>query len=155
MPGQFRNFSGNADRFNAKGARNFKIALPDEDAKAMESDGWNIKWLQPREEEDAPLAILKVNVKYSERGRPPQIVMITSRGKTPLTEDMIDVLDWADIEDADVQIRAYHYDINGKTGISAYLNTLYVTIREDELALRYMDVPDAEGAREPDESPGD
>jgi hypothetical protein len=74
---------------------------------------------------------------------PPRIVLITSRGKTNLDESMVSLLDWADIENVDMIVRPYNWDVNGKTGIKAYVKSLYVTIREDELELKYLDVPDS------------
>jgi hypothetical protein len=142
------NFSGVSQRFNEEGNRNFCVILDDKSAKAMEKDGWNVKWQPPREEGDPLRPILKVNVRYRRRDgtktRPPRIVLIGSRGKTEINEEMIPLLDWADIVSADMILRPYEYD-PGK--FSAYLNMLYVTIRENELELKYLDVPDAESAQ--------
>lgn len=137
----FRNFSGKEGRFNRKGDRNFAVILPDELVPVLEADGWPVNFLKPREEGDEPAAFMKVKVNYS--GRPPRVVMITSRGRVNLDEDAIETLDWAVIRNADLIIRPYHYDVNGKTGISCYLNSLYVTIEEDELEQKYSDVPDS------------
>jgi hypothetical protein len=147
----FRNFTGAAGRFNAKGDRNFNVLIDDETAEAMAKDGWNIKYLRPREEGDAPQARLEVKVKYVRRDGsrisiPPRVMMITSRGKTPLDESMVMVLDWADIENVDMIIRPVEWDVNGKQGIAAYLKAIYVTVREDELERKYLDVPDSAGS---------
>lgn len=141
----FRNFTGAEGRFNAKGDRNFNVLIDDENAKIMAEDGWNIKWLQPREEGDLPQARLEVAVKYG-KGAPPKVVLIGSRGKTHLNEDMVAVLDWADIENVDMIIRPYEWEVNGRSGIKAYLKSIYVTIREDELEMKYLDVPDSAAA---------
>jgi hypothetical protein len=106
----------------------------------MKADGWNVKWLQPREEGDLPQAIVKVQVAFGKN--PPRIVMITSKGQTPLDEDMVRLLDWAQISNVDLIIRPYEWDINGNQGIAAYLKSIYVTIIEDELELKYRDVPE-------------
>ena len=138
----FRNFSGNEGKFNRAGDRNFVVFLDEETAEAMAKDGWNIKYLKPREEDDAPQAYLKVKVNFK-GSRPPKIVMITSRGKTALDADMVSILDWADIINADVTLNPYEWEVNDKTGVTAYLKTLFVTIYEDELDLKYEDVPDS------------
>jgi hypothetical protein len=150
----FRNFSGEEGRFNAKGKRNFSVLLKDDEAEAMLGDGWNVKYLQPREEGDTPQPRLEVSVHYGKR--PPRVVLITSRGKTPLDESMISLLDWAEIVDVDMIIRPYEWEVNGKTGVKAYLKSIYVTIREDALEQKYYDVPDSASAAmlahdEPDE----
>lgn len=140
----FRNFAGAEGRFNAKGQRNFNVLLDNETAAAMEGDGWNVKYLQPREEGDQPQPRLEVAVNFDRN--PPRIVLITSRGRTNLHEDTVELLDWAEIVEVDMILRPYQWEVNGRTGIKAYLKSLYVTIREDELEQKYYDVPDSAAA---------
>lgn len=143
----FRNFSGEAGKFNAKGNRNFNACLDDETARKMEAAGWNVRWLPPKNDEDKPQAVIKVNVKYRRRDGsstlPPKVVMMTTKGKTPLDESTIDVLDLADIINADIIINPYNYvGSDGQEGVSAYLKSMFVMIREDMLELKYLDVPE-------------
>ena len=137
----FRNFSGEEGRFNAPGDRNFNVLLTDDEATAMLADGWNVKYLQPREEGDQPQPRLEVSVKFGKH--PPRVILITSRGKTPLDESMVSILDWADILTVDMIVRPYEWEVNGRSGIKAYLKSIYITIREDELERKYLDVPDS------------
>ena len=139
---RFRNFSGNQGQYNALGQRNFCALLPEDTAEAMARDGWNVKYLKPREEGDVPQAYIKIKVNFS-GPRPPKIYMINSRGRVQLGEDMVAILDWADFAKVDLIISPYKYDVNGNQGVTAYLQTIFCTIREDELELRYADVPDA------------
>ena len=136
----FRNFSGKEGQFNREGDRNFAVLIDDKVATAMLEDGWNVKWLRPREEEEdeAPQAYLPVSVNF--KGRPPRIVLITSRGRTNLDEDSIEMLDWADIINVDLIVRPYEWTVNQKSGIKAYLQSLYVTIEEDALELKYSEL---------------
>lgn len=138
----FKNFSGEEDKYNRAGDRNFSVILPDDVAVQMQVDGWNVKWLEPRDEGDAPTAYIQVAVSY--KNRPPRVTMITSTARTPLSEDMIDTLDYADMELVDLIIRGYDWDVNGKQGTKAYLQTMFVTIREDELERKYAVRPVAE-----------
>ena len=139
---RFRNFSGAAGQYNAAGNRNFCVLLPDDVAQAMAADGWNIKYLKPREEDDLPQAYIKVKVKF-DGPRPPKVFMINSRGRLQLDESMVSILDWAEFAKVDLIISPYKYNVNGNEGVTAYLQTIFVTIKEDELELRYADVPDA------------
>lgn len=142
----FRNFSGKEGPYNREGDRNFAVLLAPELAEAMKEDGWNVKYLKPREEEDEPQAYVSVSVGYNNKARPPLVVMITSRGRTNLDESTIEMLDWADIRNVDLIIRPYFYSVRETSGVKAYLQSIYVTIEEDALALKYSDV-DPVGAR--------
>jgi hypothetical protein len=142
----FRNFQGKASDYNAAGNRNFGLLLEDDLADQLKADGWNVKYLKPRDEdeEDHRQAWLSVKVKYGKF--PPIAMLITSRGKTRLTEETIDQLDYARIKNVDLIVRPYQYPaMNGRpAGISAYLKSIYVTIQEDALEEKYGSVPDAD-----------
>lgn len=139
----FRNFSGNEGQFNREGDRNFCLPLEPDVAQQMIEDGWNVKFLKPREEDDEPQAYIQVAVNYKYANKAPKIYMITSRGRTQVDEDMVNILDWADFANIDLIVNPSRWEVNGKTGIKAYLKTLYVTIMEDELDQKYADVPDS------------
>lgn len=136
----FRNFAGKEGMYNREGDRNFAVLLDDDVAEAMAKDGWNVKWLKAREEGEPEQAYLQVSVNF--KGRPPRIVMITSRGRNNLGEDEVELLDWADIRTVDLIVRPYEWAVNGKTGIKAYLQSIFVTIEEDALELKYADMDD-------------
>lgn len=139
----FRNFSGKEGQYNPAGRRNFMVFLDTEDAQRLQDDGWNVRWLKPRDEEEEAQAGLSVQVEYG-KGRPPKVVQITSRGKTVLDESTVNILDWADIESCDIIIRPYNWEMaDGRKGVKAYLSALYVTIREDEFENKYYNVPDS------------
>lgn len=137
----FRNFSGKEGQYNREGDRNFVVFLDPETAEAMMEDGYNVKHLKPRDEDEDPQAYLQVSVNF--KGRPPKVVMVTSRGKNPLGEEEVEVLDWVDIKMVDLIIRPYQWEVNGKSGVKAYLQSIFITIEEDELELKYVDVPDS------------
>ena len=154
----FRNFSGKEGKYNAKGDRNFTIFLNDDDARSMEADGWNIKWLPAREEGDEPRPIVKVKVSYNPKARPPRVVIITSRGRNNIGEDEINILDWADIRNVDLILNPYVWDVSGRQGITAYLQAIYVSIEEDALERKYADLEDSAQSvvgfgQDPDDNP--
>lgn len=137
----FRNFSGKEGKFNPAGRRNFCVILDEDIAKTLEEDGWNIKYLKPRDETENPKPYMQVAVSYDVY--PPNIFLVTSHGKNRLNSDTIDILDWAEIKHADLVIRPYKWDVNGKQGIKAYVKTLYVVIEEDEFEEKYSQYPDS------------
>jgi hypothetical protein len=71
--------------------------------------------------------------------------MITSRGRTTLDEETCGLLDWAEMSNVDVILNPFDWEVNGKKGRKAYLKTLFVHILEDELELKYADVPEIGG----------
>lgn len=138
----FRNFAGAEGMYNREGDRNFCVLLEDDLAEQMKEDGWNIKRLKPREDNETGTAYIQVSVGF--KGRPPRMVMITSQGRVELSEQSVVLLDWADIDKVDLIIRPYNWNVNGRTGVKAYLKSIFVVIHEDYLELKYADVPVAE-----------
>src|SRR5689334_9464649 len=125
----YRNFSGEESQFNRAGDRNFCVILDQETASIMAGDGWNIKHTKPREEGDDETPYIQVKVKY--KVKPPKVYMVTSTGRTLLTEDIVGMLDWADFKTVDLIARSYAWEVGDKSGIAAYLQTMFVTIDED------------------------
>lgn len=146
----FRNFAGEAGQYNAAGRRNFCVFLEKELADTLTADGWNVRWLEPRDEGDDPQAYIQVAVQFGKI--PPKIVLISSRGKTLLDEESIKLLDIAEIAEIDLIIRPYNWVLHEGTkkeisGVKAYLKSMYVTLAEDELEKKYYNLP-TEGVSE-------
>lgn len=135
----FLNFGGRPGEYNPSGKRMFSVLLADDVAAELDRIGWNVRILQPREEGEPQRPYLTVEVSF--RNRPPNVFLITSRGRTHLGEDQLEVIDWSEIIKTDMIIRPYEWDVNGKVGIKAYLKSIYVHILEDPLELKYADLP--------------
>ena len=133
----FRNFSGRGSVYNKEGDRNFSVIFRDEDlAQKLLADGWNIKMLQPRDNEDVVRYHLPVAVNYN--NVPPTVFMVTKRNKTLLDASTVEVLDYAEIIHIDLTVTPYQWSMpTGQSGVKAYLKTMYVTIEEDEFAHKY------------------
>ena len=133
----FKNFSGEPSKFNRKGDRNFSVIIEDPaEAARLAADGWNIRELTSRDEDDDSIFVLGVSVAFDERF-PMTIKLVTRTNITDLDEESISILDNAEIKHVDLIARPYNWDVNGKTGVKAYLKALYVTIEEDRFAEKY------------------
>lgn len=133
----YKNFTGRPDAFNPDPGHNFAVVITDEAfAEKLRLEGWNIKFREPKEEGDAPFWYIKVEASW--KIRPPRITRLTEAGgRMPLTEETISMLDEDDIIKADVIFRPYNYTVGATTGTKAYLQTMFVHIREDELEAKY------------------
>lgn len=143
LPRPFRNFSGEAGKYNREGDRSFVTTIDDpEMAQKLKADGWNIREYIPKNDdrEDAtPVYQLNVAVRFGDY--PPKVIMICDGVKTRLDEDTINLLDTAMILEADLDIRPYHWELqDGREGIKAYLQNGYFTIaNEDPFAAKYAE----------------
>lgn len=137
----FKNFSGKEGQFNPEGKRNFCLILDPELAEKLHVDGWNVRTLKPKDDGEIPQPYIQVSVSFL--AKPPKIVLVTSRGKTLLTEETVGMLDWAEITNVDLSVTPYQWSVAGKNGVKAYLKNMYVTIQEDEFEKKYDDIPDS------------
>lgn len=131
---RFRNFSGTKTEFNKAGNRQFSIFLPKDTADALEEAGWYIKHKPPRNEGDDPRNQLDVSVMFGKY--PPIIKLISHDGvESYLNEENVGILDTVDIDHATVEIRPYNWEVNGKTGVKAYVRELLAYARPPRRAL--------------------
>lgn len=152
----FRNFAGAPDNFNPEGGkRSFNVILTPELGEQLIADGWNVKVLRDKMGEEPDQPHIKVNINLKGK-QPPRIVLITHGGKARTTlcdpnrvpeegEDigeMLVILDGIDIATADVIFNPYQRTPDSP--VTAYLKTLFITAREDELEKKYADVPELE-----------
>lgn len=130
----YRNFSGEGSKFNREGDRNFSVIIDDPAiADELITQGWNVKIKEPREEGEDPFITLPVKVKFNERG--PRVYLITGSKRNELDEESISILDNVDIVSIDMDIRPYDWDVNGKSGRTAYLHSMRVVQEVDRFAM--------------------
>lgn len=130
----YRNFSGVGSKFNREGDRNFSIVIPDQEmANALIEEGWNVKIRAPREENEEPFIHLPVKIKFNDRG--PNVYLQSGNSRVKLDEESISCLDNVDIINVDLDIRPYDWEVNGKTGRTAYLHSMCVTQEVDRFSV--------------------
>lgn len=133
-----RNFSGEGSKFNREGDRNFSLVIEDQEiADALAAEGWNVKIKPPREEGEDPFMFLPVKIKFNDRG--PNVYLKTGNAVNRLDEEAISCLDQVDILGIDLDVRPYDWEVNGKTGRTAYLQSMHVTQQVDRFADRYSE----------------
>lgn len=141
----YKNFSGKGTDYNAEGDRNFCIVLNEELAADLSERGFNVKTKLPKEgyEEQGPLNYLKVKVTlHFGDNRDADIYRIVGNKRVKLDEKTVGTLDWDDIVNVDLRIRPWNWTKGNRTGVSAFLDAMYVTVKEDALAAKYSDEPD-------------
>lgn len=132
----YRNFSGEPSKFNREGDRNFAVVIDDEEiADALIEEGWNVKIKAPRDEDEAPFMYLPVKIKFNERG--PRVYLRSGSRTIKLDEESVDCLDHIDIVSVDMDIRPYDWEVQGKTGRTAYLQAICVIQEVDRFANRF------------------
>ena len=134
----YRNFTGVGSKYNREGDRNFAVVIPNEDlANQLTDDGWNVRIKPPRVDGDDPFMYLPVKVKFSDRG--PVVYLRSGRSMNKLDEESIGLIDNIDILSVDMDIRPYDWEVNGKTGRTAYLQSMCVIQRVDRFAEKYAE----------------
>ena len=132
----YRNFSGIGSKFNREGDRNFSVVIPDEELRdKLIEYGWNVKSKPSRDEDEPPFMHLPVKIKFNDRG--PVCYLRSGKAMTKLNEDTIDCLDDVDILSVDLDIRPYDWEVQGKAGRTAYLQSICVTQKIDRFMERY------------------
>ena len=132
----FKNFEGRGDKFNREGDRNFSLRIDDPDtADALIKEGWNVRIKEGRDGEEGPFMRLPIKVKFTNYG--PNVYLRTGDRVNELDEEGIACLDNIDIDSVNMDIRPYDWDVNGRTGRTAYLQSMEVVQRIDRFAAKY------------------
>ena len=134
----YRNFAGAGSKYNREGDRNFAVIIPEKEmADALIAEGWNVKIKPPRDEDEDPFMFLPIKVKFNDRG--PNAYLQTGARMNRLDEESIACLDDVDIISVDMDVRPYDWEVNGKAGRTAYLQSIKVIQEVDRFAARYAE----------------
>lgn len=132
----FRNFEGRGDKFNREGDRNFSLRIRErESANALSDEGWNVKIKDARDEDEEDFMRLPIKVKFTAYG--PNIYLWSGNNRVELDEESIGCLDSIEIDHVNMDVRPYNWEVSGKTGRTAYLQTIEVFQRTNRFEERY------------------
>lgn len=125
VPKFYSHFSGEADGFHTAGEKDFRLIIESEDlANDLVAAGWNVKQKGEDGDENKYLYI-KVKVKFN-FGKP---VIVKHLGNKLITldENTCSEIDRVSIEpeSIDLVLSPYHWTVNGKNGITAYLEEMH------------------------------
>lgn len=139
-----RNFKGEKQPpYNNQGNRVFTIRLPEELSYELLKDGWNVNIKEERRQnpDDELYGFLQVAMRFDMF--PPQIYQVVkkSNGKysrIAINENTVKLLDTAVLKEVKMVIRPYHWEIpGGKSGVKAYLKTMYFELEPTEFESDY------------------
>lgn len=131
----FRNFRGEVNAWNEKADRTFSVLIDPAQVDDLRALGWNVKELKSKEEGEPSAFHLPVRVNF--KAFPPRVVLLTENSRARQTEETVGTIDYAELKNVDLVIRAYDWEWNGKTGRKAYLQTMFALIDEDPLERKY------------------
>ena len=132
----YRNLRGEGNKFNREGDRNFAVVIPNQElADELIDRGWNVKIKELIDEE--PFRYLPVKVKFNDRG--PQVYLVSGNAHRKLSEDIVSIVDEIDIRSVNLDVRPYDWKVNGKSGRTAYLQSIEVIQEIDRFAARYAE----------------
>lgn len=131
--GNWSNFSGRKTKVNPNGGkRTFNIVLPEDVALELRDEGWNIKMMQPRDDQEDILYFTEI-VLNMEKKVEPDVYLCTEwagkKKKTRLHGDDVGQLDDIRFAHADVNIYPHMHD----KGIKGHCNQLVVIQAKNDL----------------------
>lgn len=136
---RFKNFEGRPDKFHPDGYPYgiFAIFLDEDSAAVVASTGFNVKTFGGSDGQSDPQ--LYLNVKVSHKFFPADVHKIVGESDILFDPDTICGLDHSDIIDAGIVINPYRYDVNGNTGVTAYLdNGSYFELMPSPFAAKFI-----------------
>ena len=80
---------------------------------------------------------LPIKIKFNDRG--PRVYLKTGRNVNKLDEETVSILDNVDILSVDLDVRPYDWEVNGKEGRTAYLQSMQVEQEIDRFAERFAE----------------
>ena len=138
------NFSGGPTKYNpAGGKRTFNLVLTEEIAEELRMEGWNIRYIEPREEGDDPLIITEIVVNMNSE-YPPRIRLFSQFGGKKsanyLDADGVGELDKIKYDNVSLIIHPYEHNRSAEHRVKGYLKTMFaVKTPDDDFGGRYAE----------------
>ena len=141
----YRNFAGEKSQYNTTGARHFSILLDPDLAEQLSSEGFNVKYPQPRPDidpaEDRRLPTLEVTVSKDNDyiHQSVKLYLVDGDHVTKIQNDdfkSVARLDQLRYSSVDVVLSPYEWVMfegtpNERRGVKAYLTTAYFNLAND------------------------
>lgn len=133
--GTFRNFSGEARKFNDEGKRNFCVFLTEEQADYLRGEGIAVKTLAPRDPEDEPLRFIRIKVNPDSNFPPRFYIYTGTKGNYDRSE--LDCHECGTLDRIDIREANLEFNVSSMGGL--YLNELHVLVADDRSSLSDWD----------------
>ena len=137
----YSNFSGRPTQFKPEGGvRTVTFVIPVDIADQLRNDGWNLREQILSDDGEVRRYLLEAKLTFRTReGKPrdPKIFIVRNDGLVHVTEETVDTLDRAEILNVDAVIGPSYWEWGGRKGIAAYINSMYVTIKENPIDEKY------------------
>lgn len=136
------NFSGEVTEYNRLGYPQFNVRVPDALVESLKADGWNVQaWPKEPDEDRDQIWHILVTVRY-DGYNPPSVFLVAPNGKKTAIdtkEAFTKKMPGTKFSNIDLIIHPYQWEVNGKSGVKAYLQTGYFVIDPDPFADKYAE----------------
>lgn len=129
------------DPMSGDGNYNFVVVLDETQAKQLLEDGWNVKQNDPYEDGDDPEYTLTIKISY--KIDPPRIFFLKNGRKFRVGEDDLADIRRDSTEQIDVIFKPSFWEKPPRSGITAYVEEMYVQVRQSRFGQKYEDYEDA------------
>ena len=145
------NFAGRKTDSNPNGHRQFSLKLPSiEYAEQMKEEGWSVWYTKESERYGDATPCITVEMRWQSNPElkwlNPKIYKCTRKNPngTLIPEELIDELENDEIEDIVLDIRLRYWTINGKSGIKAYVDSMWLKIEDDDPSGKFWGYDEVE-----------
>ena len=134
----YQNFSGRETQYNREGNRNFAVIIDERYYDELIRLGWNVKTRINKETGELIFYYLPVKVQFNGNTLDPNVYLVSLGKQNKLEEENVGILDKIAISNVNMDIRRRDWNINGKTGVTAYLSGMQVFQEVDRFAAEYF-----------------